>query len=137
MLTRLHGVVRTASKLSTRAGVVAGAQALTVPLGASLALEIDLVRADGTSVALAGGTLDLVVKAHSDARTGVAIGFAAVATLLTPHLGLFTITPAQTAALRPQRYVYDVWWTDAQGSRWQVIELSAFILVPAAARPAA
>lgn len=115
------------------------AQTVAMPYGGTLVVVVTVVRQDGSAPDLAGYIATLAVKAVSN-QWDRWPGFRKTVTL--PSVGvaanvavLPTIVPADTKFLQPGRYVYDVWLQSPSGEQNSVVDLSAFVLSPAAVPP--
>ena len=108
------------------------AQQISVPAGADLSVQVQIVYPDGTP-ARVEGDYSLTVKLSPFALR-VGVGFTSVGARVG-DLVTFGITASQTVALPPRRYVYDVWLQDSDDSRSQLVAVSPFIVLPTVARP--
>lgn len=108
---------------------------LSIPRGAEVVIRVVVLKPNGAPANLLDGTGVLTVKAHSEANSAqVGLRVNAEVDSGSRCLLLFTLTGAQTAGLDARRYVYDVWFTDADGAPWCVVPLSEFTVAPAAFR---
>lgn len=115
---------------------ISPAKTLVFPAATSLTLQLDVVRPDGTAPDLTGYTATWSCRLLSN-QYGRLPGFTkAVSPAAAPaprNQFLFTLVPADTKFLVPNRYVYDVWIVSGAGERNQVVPLSALALTPALA----
>lgn len=109
------------------------AQEITIPSGADASVQVQLVYPDGTPMKVTGD-YTLTVK-QSPFALRVGIGFTKSGTRVG-DLVTFTLADTDTIVMPPRRYVYDVWLTDADGARSQLVAVSPFIVLPTITRPA-
>lgn len=103
------------------------AQQISFPRGGTTQVQVELQSELGSPVT--GGTLAFTIKKSSNDYDALV--------KLTANVGqggftTFTIPAAKTKNNDPGRYVYDVWHTDGDGNRNQVVPLSPARLLPAA-----
>lgn len=128
MKLRLTGVVQDGT--SVAAGVPSNPRTtMEVIQGAAVTIEVTVVRPGGDAVALAGTSPTLTVKKRPQESAilrlvGVPSG----------NVAVFTLTSAQTRAMQPGLYGYDVWITLA-GLLETVVPLSPFRIEAAAYPP--
>jgi hypothetical protein len=124
MLLELIGVLETGG---ARASNVPAnpRKTLTVPIGASLTLRVSVVETNGSQVQLDTNSLTWTLKKSPRDADKLLLkrGPAAPAAQCD-----FSMVPNDTKQALPGRYVYDVWYTDANGNRNAVVPLSPFEL---------
>lgn len=104
------------------------------PRGEDGSIVLSVVDEARAPVSLAGGALSLGVRvfpfdtAPVFVRTGVLVD--------APNgVVMFSLVAADTSALAPGRYQYDVWYVDSGGARHQVVPASVLELQPADTMP--
>jgi hypothetical protein len=110
---------------------------LSMARGSSVTVHLRVFTPAGVPYDLNGKTVTLTVK-KSSLQESAQPGFRKTATLLANgRTGqcTFVVTPADTKLLDPGRFVYDVWITDGAGARDPLVNLSPFVLGPAATLP--
>jgi hypothetical protein len=124
MQVNLIGVVLTDPAGAT----VAYQQAMAVPQGSNVVIDIAVQKSDGTAKDLTGGA----VRLRADREDGTEIVDIA-GTLVTPASGLarFTISTELTADVPPQIGRYDVWWTASGGEPERIVPSSEFWVLDA------
>lgn len=104
-------------------------QPFSIPAGESGTIGLIVYHADGTAFDLTSCQLLLAVNGTTISRQG---------TITTPaSLGLasFPLVIADTLNMRPADYTFDVWLTDANGNRWQVVPASKWTVLPFQGQP--
>jgi len=103
--------------------------------GATARWMITLLDADDEREDLTGGTLYLQVRTAVDAADPPALSLETNAGILhetqadeTLGQAAVTFTAAQTVALAPGTYFYDVFYDDDSGDRWTVVPTSKLIV---------
>ena len=136
-VTRLVGVVRNGTGTSPRLPANTR-QELRMSCGATQTIDLQVLQSTGEPFDLTSYTVTLTVKKNTMQdyvppglkKTGVVVH-------LVPSTAVFSIAPNDTKFMATGRYVYDIWISETgnPGQRACVVQLSPFILEPAATLP--
>ena len=100
--------------------------------GSKFSVPVDLSNADGTPTNLTGFTFRSELKRSYYSLTGVSIS--AVSETPTSGQIILSLTSAQSLALKPGRYVYDVVMIDDEDEETRVVE-GIVTVNPAVSKP--
>lgn len=136
MIIEITGVKRDASHPpGTVDPLVPYPQEICLPRGEQLVINLTVKAQDYSLVDIGSGQIVLEVRA----RRGDAQPLAkAVAALVVAASGTATITVTSTDTLplsEQFQYIYDVQWTDGNGSRWQLVPVSRLLIAGIVGRP--
>ncbi len=99
---------------------------LVINAGATFSQQFELAQSDDSApLNLIGYTLAGQIRKHSGSSSHTTLAVNAMDA--TGGVILIALTPAQTTALKPGRYVYDVVITDAAGDKTRVVEGSVLV----------
>jgi hypothetical protein len=99
---------------------------LVINAGATFSQQFELAQSDDSApLNLVGYTLAGQIRKHSGSSSHTTLAVNAMDA--AGGVILIALTPAQTTALKPGRYVYDVVITDAAGDKTRVVEGSVLV----------
>lgn len=81
---------------------------ITIDRGSDVAIEMHLVKPDGSTKDISGHTITAKLKKTYNSSDSDTTDFSTAISSATQGIALLSLTNTQTEALKPGRYVYDV-----------------------------